>query len=428
MIKKITLLAVLAVISGHAFSQFTLKAELRPRLEYRGGYGIILSKDQDPSVFVSQRSRLSAYYQSGILSAAFALQDVRVWGDDDLYTSTGVFGSKSSIDLNEAWLGIQVYKNGSIKAGRQYWVYEDERIFSARGWNQSEVKYDGLLFKHSGKKLQADLGLSYNHGLESQFDNDFTPAKILSLNFIYLKKPINDWMYVSAMAIASGFSETDTTSRVFWQGTYGVYLGIKREKLNALASGYFQGGKNRSGKETVAYMFSANAEYLPTKKISIGAGIDYLSGTNQNTSDTDYTAKNHSFDILYGIRHRLYGHLDYFNNLPRSTGNGGLVDLFLKFKYSFTPTFNAGVDYHYFRLQNDVVYKEELLTRGLGNELDFYLSWDIIKILNLKGGYSTFFATDSMEKLQGVYGNARFPGWIWLMVTAKPILLDTAQK
>jgi hypothetical protein len=33
-----------------------------------------------------------------------------------------------------------------------------------------------------------------------------------------------------------------------------------------------------------------------------------------------------------------------------------------------------------------------------------------------------------MEKIQGVHGNARFPSWIWIMITAKPVFLDTAAK
>ncbi len=420
---------ILMLAAIQSFGQFSLKAEFRPRVEYRGGYGIMLTQDQQPAFTISQRSRLSAYYQNGIFSAGMALQDVRVWGDDDTYSSTGVSGSKASIDLNEAWIGIRAYKNGLVKIGRQYWSYEDQRILSSRGWNQSEIKYDALLLSHKTEKWQADLGLSWNNNQEKSFGNEYPSGKMKSLNFIYLKKQLTDWMYLSGMGILSGFTPSDTVNDINWQGTYGLYAGIKKGRLSALASGYYQSGQSRSGMVTRAYLVSANAEYKISGKFSLGAGIDYLSGTDQDNADADYRDKNHTFDVFYGIRHGAYGHLDYFSNLPKSTGNGGLSDIFIKMKYMITEKANIGADLHYFSLQNNVLFhNEELLAKSLGEEIDLYFQWDILKFLNVRGGYSTFFATESMEKLQGVYGNARFPHWVWVMITAKPVFLDAAQK
>jgi hypothetical protein len=433
--KKILLFyGLLSLIISQANAQFTLKGEFRPRFEYRGGYGQILPKDEKPMVIVSQRSRLSAYYQTGILSFGFAIQDVRVWGDDDIYSSTGVMGSKASIDLNEGWLGIKPYKNGLIKIGRQYLIYEDERLLSSRGWNQSEIKYDALLFQHISKAIQVDAGLSWNNLQELNYLDSYTVAKMKSLNFLYLKKGINDWLTLSAMAVASGFSATDTTTDLNWQGTYGGYLNIKKGSLSALASGFYQNGKNRfNGLESSAYMFALNGDYLIKKIFSVGAGIDYLSGNDQKSDDPDYLEKSHAFDNLYGVRHRVFGHLDLYNNLPKSTANGGIMDIFLRLKYIPITNTTIGADFHFFSLQNNVKDKttEDLayLSKGLGQELDLNISWDISKIFNLKGGYSFYLVTDSMEKLQGIEpGNSRFPTWVWVMLTAKPVFLDTAQK
>jgi hypothetical protein len=410
-------------------AQFILKGEFRPRFEYRGGYGQILSQNQDPILTISERARLSAYYQTGILSFGLAVQDVRVWGDDDMYSYTAVTGSKASTDLNEGWLGIKPYKNGFIKIGRQYWIYEDERLLSQRSWNQSEAKYDGVLLQHISKVIQVDAGLSWNNNQELNYDDPYPSAKMKSLNFIYLKKNINDWMYLSAMAVASGFSKTDTTTDINRQGTYGGYLSIKKGGLTGLASGFYQNGDNRKGLNTSAYMFAVNADYLIKKVFSIGAGIDYLSGKNEESEDAAYLEKGHTFDNLYGVRHRVLGHLDYFNNIPKSTGDGGIVDIYLKLKYYPVTNATIGADFHTFSLQNNVIYKSEALSKGLGQEVDLNISWDINKILNLRGGYSFYLVTDSMEKLQGIEpGNSRFPTWVWVMLTAKPVFLDTAQK
>lgn len=429
--KALLYLAFILLIISQAKAQFVLKGEFRPRFEYRGGYGKILSKDEKPILSISERSRLSAYYQNGIFTSGFAIQDVRVWGDDDLYSSTGVTGSKSSIDLNEAWIGIKPYQNGLIRIGRQYWIYEDERLLSQRGWNQSEIKYDAFLFQHLGNKIRVDAGLSWNNMQENNYESEYPSAKMKTLNFIYLKKNITYWLYISALCVASGFTATDSTTEINMQGTYGAYLGINKGGLSALASGFYQNGQNRKGLETSAYMFSFGGDYLINKKYSIGACLDYLSGNDQSSSNEEYMKKNHSFDNLYGARHRVFGNLDLYNNLPISTENGGIVDIYLRLKYIPLTNTSIGADFHFFSLQTNVIVKttpmgpEYLLAKDLGKELDLNISWDINNILNLKGGYSFYLVTESMEYLQGVRtGNSRFPTWIWVMLTAKPIFLD----
>ncbi|MCU0371509.1 MAG: alginate export family protein [Bacteroidales bacterium] len=409
---------VLLIISQTS-AQFTLKGEFRPRFEYRDGYGKILAEDEKPITIISQRSRLSAYYQTGIYSFGFAIQDVMIWGDEDLYSSTGVFGSKSSIDLNEAWIGIKPYERGFIKIGRQYWAYEDERLLSLRNWNQSEIKYDAVLFRHSQDKLQVDAGLSWNNDIDRNFSNEYPTGKMKSLNYVYVKKQVNEWLYASAMAMASGFTATDTTSDINWNGTYGAYLGVKKDGLSVLASGFFQNGKSRKGPVSQAYMFAMNGDYLIKNTFSVGAGIDYLSGQNQENTDPDYADQTHAFDIFYGIRHRVFGHMDLFNNLPKSTGDGGLVDVFVRLKWLPVKNTTLGADFHFFSLQNNVIDRttEDItyLSKGLGQELDLNASWDISKIFNIKGGYSFFLVTDSMEKLQGIEpGTSRFPTWAWI--------------
>ena len=425
--------AFLLLFISQSFSQFTLKGEFRPRFEYRGGYGKIISKDVNPQFTVSMRTRLSAYYQIDKFTFGLSIQDVRAWGDDNAAFYSANAGSSASIDLNEGWIGMKIYQNGLIKIGRQLWAYEDERIFSLRNWNQSQVKYDALLFQHTGKKIQVDLGLSWNNELDNfLYDQGYPSNRFKTINFLYLKKKLNDWLYLSGMAIASGVTKADTSNIIYLQGTYGLYLGINKGNLKALASGYYQNGRNRKGLNTSAYMFSAKVDYLIADKFTIGAGIDYLSGKDQQNDDPEYSSMNHTFDIFYGNRHSYYGHLDYFSNLPTSTDNGGLADIFLKFNYAIKPNLSAGVDLHYFRLQNNVqdptIEITEMLDKGLGEEIDVFFSWDIVKYVNVRGGYSCFLATESMEKLQGVYDHARFPSWVWVMITAKPVFWDTAAK
>ena len=150
--KKIQFVIGLCLLATTGFGQFEINAELRPRAEMRHGYKILPVEDADASTFVSQRTRLNLFYNHEKFKMGFSLQDVRVWGDEQLFTSTGVYGDNVSLDLNEGWIEIFAGKSNSFKIGRQYWVYEDERLFSKRNWNQSSVKYDGLLYKFEPEK------------------------------------------------------------------------------------------------------------------------------------------------------------------------------------------------------------------------------------------------------------------------------------
>ena len=433
MIKRFISLCLFAMIFTGLHAQFLLKAEFRPRFEYRGGYGKILSQEESGAWSISQRTRLSAYYTTGIYSFGAGIQDIMVWGDEDIYSSTGVFGNAASIDINEAWAAIKPYKNGVIKIGRQYWIYEDERLLSGRTWNQSEIKYDGVLFQHNQEKLKIDAGFSWNNDIDKYAGNEYPSAKMKSMNFLYARKDLNDWLHATVMILATGFTKTDSTPEINWQGTYAAYLGAKKGAFNALASGFYQNGRNRKGLQTSAYMFALTADYLLKEKYSIGAGIDYLSGNDQSSSDPAYLEKAHTFDIFYGARHRYFGSLDLFNNLPKSTADGGLIDIYLKLKWIPLPSTIIGADMHFFSLQNNVSDKTtgnlSVLSKALGQEVDLNISWDISKILNIKGGYSFFLVTESMEKLQAIEpGKSKFPTWIWLMIAAKPVFFDSDRK
>jgi hypothetical protein len=250
---------------------------------------------------------------------------------------------------------------------------------------------------------------------------------------IHLKKDINDWLNCSVAAYATGFTATDTTTDINWTGTYGAYLNVKKGGLTALGSGYYQNGNSRfGGEELSAYMFAINGDYLIKKVFSVGAGVDYLSGHDAKNEDAEYQEKAHAFDVFYGMTHRFLGHMDLFTNLPKSTKDGGIVDAFLRVKWVVKENANVGADFHFMSLQNNVIIpsgeEPEYYDKSLGQELDLYALWDFSKIFSIRGGYSIYFSSDTMDKLQGVYGNARFPNWAWIMITAKPIFLDTAQK
>ena len=58
--KTLLIFAFSLLFFSQSNAQFTLKGEFRPRFEYRGGYGKILSEDEKPIFFIPTRSSPAA--------------------------------------------------------------------------------------------------------------------------------------------------------------------------------------------------------------------------------------------------------------------------------------------------------------------------------------------------------------------------------
>ncbi|MCK4406711.1 MAG: alginate export family protein [Bacteroidales bacterium] len=416
------------LITSNSFAQLSIKAELRPRAEFRNGYKALNDSVNDPAFFVSQRTRLIFNYSDEKFKIGISLQDVRVWGDFTYSSSTGVFGNRASTYLNQAWLELFINKYSSLTIGRQYLIYDDQRLLSARNWNQNSLSYDALVYKFKKNTFIFDLGFSLNNKRENIFGNNYPYNVIKTLNFLYLKKNINK-LSVSVLAIASGYQKHGTAETIYMRATTGSYLEYKTEKLFVSASGYYQFGKNKTGMDVNAYLLSAKTKYN-IWKFKIGAGIDVASGKNKLKTDSSYINKDQMFSVLYGSRHKFYGNMDYFSNLPAATNGGGLVDIFATLNYKLTSTTGLGMAYHFFALQNNVIdptytgQDTKALKKSLGSELDFNFSWTLSKIINLKGGYSFMLPTNSLEIIQGIDpGKSNFSSWAWIMLTVKPKLL-----
>lgn len=130
---KINILVFLVlIVSTHLFAQFKINAQYRNRFEFYDGYRKLAAEGSTPAAFISQRTRLSFSYETERLKVKFTPQDVRVWGDEQLTSSTGVFGDYSSLDLFEAFVEIRTGNNGWLSVGRQQLVYDNQRILAPR--------------------------------------------------------------------------------------------------------------------------------------------------------------------------------------------------------------------------------------------------------------------------------------------------------
>jgi len=177
---------VAMLLSFKGYSQLSIAAEIRTRAERDDGYKMILLEDMNPAHFIGQRTRLKINYAHEKFRIGVSIQDVRVWGDEDLYNSTGVYGDYSSIDLYEGFGQWLISKTVSLKVGRQELKYDDQRLLSTRNWNNHGLSYDAAVFKIESSEVgfQFDAGFSYASNSENLYEEYYNNMKMKSLAFI----------------------------------------------------------------------------------------------------------------------------------------------------------------------------------------------------------------------------------------------------
>ncbi|MGI4750784.1 MAG: alginate export family protein [Janthinobacterium lividum] len=170
-------------------AQISLTGQLRPRAEYRDGYGTLEPITSKPAGFVSQRSRLIFNYKNSRLIFQTTLQDVRVWGQD-ASTITATDGNK--LELHEAWAEIILsnkkddsFKKSpfdylGFKIGRQELIYDDARLLGNLDWLQQGRRHDAAVLKMLEKGWQVDVGAAYNQNTDAFNYNGtyYTPANV----------------------------------------------------------------------------------------------------------------------------------------------------------------------------------------------------------------------------------------------------------
>ncbi|MDF1576520.1 MAG: alginate export family protein [Bacteroidales bacterium] len=401
-----------------AFSQLTIGAELRPRALLNAGYGTPLPKEEIPRLYVTQRIRLNAGFKQGSIETYISFQDVRFWGGDTQYKSSGTFGNTGSMSLHQGWFKAQLLPWLSVKAGRQLLSYDDQRILSARGWNDSQVSYDALLFQAGNESHKMDLGLSWN--AQSAVLTAVPPQKFKTLDFLRYQRTMEQLTY-SLIALVTGNYLTDSTEDVRYRATWGANMGYSGHPLEAKTSLYYQHTLNQAGETVSAFCASVNIGVpLAQDKIKISAGLDYISGQDALKSENGYPETSHTFDLLYGRRHGWYGYLDYFSNMPAQ----GLQDYIVKGEYRLSEKLVLKSDYHYFRLAaalSDPELPGTALPAHLGHELDLKLNWTLSKTAALEAGYSFLVPGPTLEILKGVADTPiRLPQFAYLMISIKP--------
>ncbi len=118
--------------------------------------------------------------------------------------------------------------------------------------------------------------------------------------------------------------------------------------------------------------------------------------------------------------------MDYFY-VADGFGKNGLVDYYLRTRYKANSKLMLSLDAHQFTASNKIMGGDGAeLSRNFGTELDFIASYNLTQMINIEGGYASFFATPTLASptVKNV-GNADLQAnWAYVMINIKPEFLS----
>ena len=199
-LKKILVMTVFGLLLGnHAYAQFSLSGEVRPRMEYLHGYSTLTDKDADPAGFASQRTRINFNYANDRVKMGVSMQDVFIWG-----SQPQLFSTSNSLSVHQAWGQYFLTPTLSLKLGRQELSYDDERIFGASNWDQQGRSHDVALLRYDGM-LRIDIGAAFNQDRHYLSGAYYRLNNYKMMQFVWLNTDIVDNLNLSLLFLNNGY-------------------------------------------------------------------------------------------------------------------------------------------------------------------------------------------------------------------------------
>jgi len=424
------LLCILGFIPVALMAQtVVIDGEIRPRVEERDGFTKPLLESSDAGVSAIQRTRLGMTFTSGLLNTQITLQDSRTFGQNPNASSdatTGIF---------EAWAEMVLFRGGSLRVGRQAITYDDKRLFSASAWSNTGTSHDMALFKYCVNDFQGHIGLAYNNNAIISSETYYTPkSNYRYMGFVWLSKDIVNGLNLSLIGVDEGVQDTTGTkggvnyvkTNMYHGYTYGGNLKFSNPAfpLSALATAYFQGGKNSLGSKMNGSQLALNIDYKFSTVLSANIGSNYISGDN-NTTDGIQS----NFKKLYGTDHSFNGSMEYWK-VPLTQG---LLDYYAGVNGKINKDLSLEGTFHLFDSEYSGVNKKKIaFGKDLGSELDLVVNYKLNTWTNVQAGWSTYFANNNTLISKDIMNSAtvtpttRTPQWAYIMLTIKPVFLNGA--
>lgn len=422
--KSILLSMLLAFSLFHLSKAQTLSldADIRPRFEYRHGFGNLFPDEGKAAAFVTQRSRLNISYGDPKLKIYMSIQDVSTWGDT---RQLAINDGNQSFSLFQAWINYSFNQSWALKVGRQAISYDDQRILGEVDWTMQGRFHDAAMLKFSKDKVNLDLTFAFNQENQKNIGSDYTINGFFSYKVMQLAhfKKVWEKGSISFLFMNNGFQKYADDANLqpdglYYRQTTGTYFTFPLSAIQLTGSAYLQTGKANATTDLSAYQLMLEAKYK-LGKTALTLGFESLSGTDATGGD-----KNNSFFPLYGTNHKFNGLMDYFY-VGNHANSVGLNDLYFKAQTPLGKQSSLGANLHYFSSQATL---GDGIESYLGTELDFVLSKTISKNIKMNMGYSQMFASDGMGILKGGTNPKNTNNWGWVMLVVNPTLLKWNQE
>ena len=421
--KKLShILIALCLISVSAFgNDLSFSMQYLSRAEYRNGYLMPLSEQDNSAKFIMQRARMGLEYKNDPFTCSMSFQDTRVWGQDMSTIAARVEEQYDGLMLHEAWAQYRIDsaildQSLTFKFGRQEIKYDDQRLLGNLDWLRQARRHDAMIMSMKGINGDfLDIGLAYNQNAENKIGDYYKGSTIsypagsngiaqMYKSFVYAyysgtSLPIQVLFFNDNFSM---LSDTLKTGKTLPRYTLGMTTDIHSGSASARASAYYQFGHDPKNKELSAYFFSLQAQYQ-IGEFFLGLLYDHSSGTDIKNGAIESNTSN-TFDPLYGTPHKFYGLMDYYY-AGSAIGYAGIRDLKASVKYSSNQSLMISLDLHSFGLTSQYIHKDEVLSQDLGYEIDLITQYKPSPIVNIELGlcaYSTNGTLSALKNIQNI--------------------------
>jgi hypothetical protein len=283
---------------------------------------------------------------------------------------------------------------------------------------------------------------------QKKFFNDALSVSLTAILDVYQKpsetfsRTTMQTYYVLNGSDTIGVTMIPTTTQVtrnfpnttFGRGTVGLHFAYNRKKLGATASGFYQGGHYKDGREISAFMLAGSVSFQIVKPFRLMIGDDFLSGNNYSDT-TMLKTKLTGFSTLWGTNHSFYGYMDMYGiYLGRDALQYGLNDLYARGTFTFNPKTSLELTYRMFSMPYEYLpssgtSKFIKADKNLGSEIDLMLLYKPFNNFELNAAYCYYFKSETRERVDGLKpGTGRNGQYAYVMITYKPQFFSSDKK
>lgn len=335
--------------------------------------------------YLRSRVNLKGTYSDRIIGF-IQLQDSRLFGGEDTTGAASTMKYTANVDMRLGYVQINrlFWEWLSYKFGRMEFSYGAERLLGSNQWSNVGRAFDGSVLSLNFNKVQVDF---INVTLYESCTSEDTTDGDNILNGIWAKIALFNKNSLDVYVLADDDREIDFNDRPKLERvTLGSRFMGKFKSFDIEAELNLQTGKMDHTRDIWAYYFTCAVGYTfyAPMKPRLSVGFDYLSG------DDPSTEKYECFDTLYPAKHRFFGYMDYFKDMPKHTRNLGLNDLMLKTKLSLIQNLSMNIDVHRFQLSQSAMLEDNSMSGDVGTEIDLTFNFNYHESVQFRFGGSIF--------------------------------------